>query len=70
MTDIDRLIDCPVLAIFGSEGRLAGLFDIAMEWQKRSRNLQVASLPGAHFFVDQYPDRVANLLGDFIGQAP
>jgi haloacetate dehalogenase len=68
-TDIDRLVDCPTLVLFGSEGRMARLFDMAAEWRKRFSNPEVASLPGGHYFVDQYSDHVASLLQDFLGRA-
>lgn len=67
--DIERLVDCPTLVLFGAEGRMARLFDMAVEWRKRFNNPEVASLPGGHFFVDQYPLEVAALLRDFIGRA-
>jgi len=68
--DIDHVIDCPTLVLFGSQGRLAELFDIPAEWRKRFKEPQIQHLPGAHFFVDQYPDVVANILRKFLsGQA-
>jgi surfactin synthase thioesterase subunit len=36
------------------------------EWRKRFSNPKAASLPGGHFFVDQFPDDVARTLSDFL----
>jgi haloacetate dehalogenase len=68
--DIDRKVQCPTLAFYGSAGVMAKLFDIPAEWRKRCSTLQEASLPGGHFFVDQFPDRTAAVLGRFISGSP
>jgi haloacetate dehalogenase len=44
-------------------------FDIAAEWRKRCADLSTATLPGGHFFVDQFPGETARILTDFIGTA-
>lgn len=64
--DIARRVECPTLVFHGSTGQMAQLFDIPAEWRKRFRNPQDASLPGGHFFVDQFTDEVARTLGDFL----
>jgi haloacetate dehalogenase len=66
--DIDRRIQCPVLAFYGAAGQMAQLFDIPAEWRKRCADLSAASLPGGHFFVDQFPHDVAQTLADFLGR--
>lgn len=64
--DINKKIDCPTLAFYGSQGEMARLFNIPAEWQKRCDNLDYESLPGGHFFVDQYPEDTAQILSKFI----
>jgi len=64
--DIDRRVHCPTLVFYGSAGQMAQLFDIPAEWRKRFGNPRTASLPGGHFFVDQFPDDVARTLSDFL----
>ena len=64
--DIDRKVQCPTLAFYGSEGAMAKLFDIPAEWRKRCSVLQDTSLPGGHFFVDQFPDQTAAMLLKFL----
>lgn len=66
--DIDRRISCPTLVFYGSTGQMAQLFDIPAEWHKRCGNSTVATLPGGHFFVDQFPDDTAQILSDFLGR--
>ncbi len=64
--DIDRKVECPTLVFYGASGVMAKLFDIPNEWRKRCRNVEEASLPSGHFFIDQYPDATARTLHDFL----
>ncbi len=64
--DIDVKLALPVLAFWGSKGVMAGLFDMEAEWRKRCSNLETASLPGGHFFVDQFPKETADRLLQFL----
>jgi haloacetate dehalogenase len=71
--DIDRMVDCPTLVLYGSLGTMARLFDIPGEWRKRCTNVTAEALPGGHFFVDQFPDQTAEVLLSFLnghGVAP
>jgi hypothetical protein len=64
--DLDTKIGCPTLAFFGADGEMARLFDIPAEWRKRCLIIMVASLPGGHFFVDQFPAETASILSSFL----
>ena len=64
--DIDRKVECPTLIFYGASGVMAKLFDIPNEWRKRCRDVAEASLPGGHFFIDQYPNATARTLHDFL----
>src|SRR5262245_28662657 len=54
--DLDRKVGCPALVFYGTNGVIARLYDIPAEWQKRCTAMATASVPGGHFFVDQFPD--------------
>ena len=64
--DLDTKVECPALVFFGADGKMAKLFDIPAEWRKRCSNTTVASLPGGHFFVDQFPAETAAILSSFL----
>ena len=64
--DITRRVTCPTLVFYGSTGQMAQLFDIPAEWRKRFTHPKEASLPGGHFFVDQFPEQVVQTLSDFL----
>jgi len=61
-----RRVACPTLVFYGSKGQMARLFDLPDEWRKRFVNPTEASLPGGHFFVDQFPDQVILTLREFL----
>lgn len=65
--DIDRKPDCPTLVLWGADGALGRLFDLEREWSDRCSNVRGATLPGGHFFVEQFPRQTAEILQDFIG---
>jgi haloacetate dehalogenase len=67
--DNERIIACPTLVFYGSSGQMAKLFDIPAEWRRRCARMSEASLPGGHFFVDQYPAETAKILLDFLVSA-
>ncbi|MGA3306025.1 MAG: alpha/beta hydrolase [Stellaceae bacterium] len=65
--DWGRRVECPALAFWGAKGLMHKLFDIEAQWRRRCANLKTASLPGGHFFIDQFPDETARILADFLG---
>ena len=68
--DLDKNVLCPTLAFFGANGTMAKNFDIPAEWRKRCANVKVESLPGGHFFIDQFPEGTARVIARFIGDVP
>jgi haloacetate dehalogenase len=49
---------------------MAGLFDVSAEWRRRCTDVTDASVPGGHFFVDQFPDETARIVGQFLDSQP
>jgi haloacetate dehalogenase len=66
--DLGRKVQCPTLVFYGSTGQMAKLFDIPAQWRVRCADVTEASLPGGHFFVDQFPDETARMLKEFLGK--
>jgi len=63
---LGRTVQCPTLVFYGSTGQMAQLFDIPAQWRARCADVTEASLPGGHFFVDQFPQETARVLGNFL----
>jgi haloacetate dehalogenase len=66
--DIDRRVECPTLALWGTKGLMHALFDMRAEWATCCASLSTATLPGAHFFVDEMPEATALLLGEHLAR--
>ena len=64
--DLGRKVACPTLAFWGEKGPMARNYDIAAEWRKRCADVTGASLPGGHFFIDQFPVETAATLTEFL----
>jgi haloacetate dehalogenase len=64
--DIGRKVGCPVLVFYGAKGVIAGLYDVPAEWREHCATMTVASLPGGHFFIDQFPAETADVLARFL----
>jgi haloacetate dehalogenase len=67
--DIDRKVACPTLVFYGASGAMAQLYDIPAQWRRRCADVAEASLPGGHFFVDQFPEETAAILHRFLSAA-
>jgi haloacetate dehalogenase len=68
--DIATKVACPVLAFWGTLGLMGKLFDMEAEWGKRLANMTTATLPGGHFFPDQFPRDTAEILLGFLNRVP
>ncbi len=66
--DLDRKVACPTLVLYGAAGAMARLFNIPAEWRRRCAHVEEASLPGGHFFVDQFPHETARIVLKFLTQ--
>jgi haloacetate dehalogenase len=64
--DLNRQVRCPALVFYGAKGVMARLFDLPAEWRIRLADMTEATLPGGHFFVDQFPKETARILADFL----
>jgi haloacetate dehalogenase len=64
--DRGRLIDCPVLALWGSRGALEPLYgDVLAVWRDWARDVRGRGLDASHFLVEDRPEEVADELTAF-----
>jgi haloacetate dehalogenase len=68
--DIGRKVSCPTLVLYGAAGTMAALYDIPAEWRSRCADVTDASVPGGHFFVDQFPEETTRIVGQFLDAQP
>ncbi len=66
--DADQLIDCPVLALWGTEFELVGrMFDVQAIWKGMAHNVKAVSIPQCgHLPHEERPEEVNRALLDFL----
>lgn len=69
VADLNVKVSCPALVFWGGLGLMGRLFDMSAEWSKRLQLFETASLPGGHFFPDQFPEETAARLAAFLRAA-
>ena len=61
--DIDRRLSCPLLVLWGEQGRIAQAFDVLDTWRERASDVRGRAVPGAHFPAEEAPrETLAELL--------
>ncbi|MEW9918645.1 alpha/beta fold hydrolase [Marimonas sp. MJW-29] len=69
--DLDKRVTCPALVMYGADGIMGRVFDVPATWSDRLKKMESVSMPGGHFFVDEYPEKTAEaLMSFFSAQAP
>lgn len=66
--DLHRQVTCPALVLYGAEGVMAREYDVAATWAPRLAQMQVAALPGGHFFPDTAASQTAEAVGRFLAE--
>ena len=64
--DRGRQFDGPALVLFGADGAMAKLFDVAETWAPFLSKMTAKAIPGGHFFPDQSPDETTATLMAFL----
>jgi haloacetate dehalogenase len=64
--ELDRKLDCPVLAIWGEYGKMHTLFDVLATWREKARVVQGHPLPCGHFIPEEAPEELLPELRAFL----
>lgn len=64
--DLHKKVDAPTLILYGADGVMGQLFNMKEAWEKSFPNLKTDTVPGGHFFIDQYPIETAAKLMHFL----
>ncbi len=67
--DAGRVLDMPSLVLWGANGVMAKHFDVEAIWRERLSDMRAEAVPGGHFFVDQSPEAVVDVLARFLKDA-
>jgi haloacetate dehalogenase len=63
--DWNRKVERPTLALWGGNGLVCKLFDIAGIWRDRCIDVQCEAVPGGHWFPESHPKETAERLARF-----
>lgn len=64
--DLDRKIECPVLALWGARGAMHHLYDVLETWRARATNVYGEALPAGHWLPEECPAELSAVLLTFL----
>jgi haloacetate dehalogenase len=65
--DGDRIVECPLLVLWGEEGAMHRLYDVLGAWRPLARDVRGRALPCGHFLPEECPEETAMELASFFG---
>jgi len=68
--DLDRRVECPLLALWGLRGVMERLYDVLAEWRERAVDVRGHALPGGHWLPEEVPEQGRDQLLAFLAPAP
>jgi haloacetate dehalogenase len=63
--DGDRVVECPLLVLWGRDSTVGRLYDVMNVWRRHGRDVRGQALPGRHFIAEQCPDETFEALRVF-----
>jgi len=64
--DLARRLDCPLLTLWGEQGKMHTIFDVLATWREKARQVDGHSLPCGHFIPEEAPDELLAALRPFL----
>lgn len=61
-----RMIECPLLVLWGERGVIGRCFDPMLEWRKRARDVRGQSLPCGHYIAEEAPEALLQQVIPFL----
>lgn len=65
--DLNRPLACPVLALWGSRGRVHQWYDVLACWRERAERVAGGAIDAGHFLAEERASEVGDALFDFLG---
>jgi haloacetate dehalogenase len=64
--DLQRKINCPVLALWAERGPMNRIYNVLDTWRERASNVSGKPLPSSHFIPEEVPEMLLSELGNFL----
>lgn len=66
--DLDRHIECPLLALWGGRGFIGAHYDVIDLWSRRARRVEGHAVDAGHFVVEEAPQETLAALQAFLAR--
>jgi haloacetate dehalogenase len=66
--DLGQRLSCPVLAVWGEQGKMHALFDVLATWREKAGDVRGHALPCGHFIPEEAPGELLHHLVPFLEQ--
>ncbi len=64
--DIERTVDCPLLALWGAKGLMGRHYDVLATWRERASDVGGRALPCGHFLPEEAPEETCQEIVRFL----
>jgi haloacetate dehalogenase len=64
--DLDRKVQCPLLALWGGSGAMEKLYDVLGVWREYAKDVRGRPLDAGHFLAEERPEETAEELVSFL----
>ncbi|MGD8340283.1 MAG: alpha/beta fold hydrolase [Gammaproteobacteria bacterium] len=64
--DMHRMIECPLLVLWGEQAPMGRLYDVLATWRMRGSNVAGKAMPGGHSFHETHPEETLAELLSFL----
>ncbi len=64
--DDERMIECPLLAIWGEKGVVGEIYDVEATWRDKGKNVQGIAIPCGHSIPEEAPQELTEALVRFL----
>lgn len=64
--DAKRLIECPLMVLWGAKGTIGQCFDPLSEWGRVATDVRGHALPAGHYLAEEVPEHVIHETLDFL----
>lgn len=64
--DLARRLDCPLLTLWGEQGKMHTMFDVLATWREKATRVEGQALPCGHFIPEEAPDELLAVLRPFL----
>lgn len=64
--ELDRKVDCPLLALWGARGAVGEMYDVLSVWRERASDVRGEALDCGHFLPEEAPEATLQALLAFL----